>query len=304
MKNGLTMRRVTLTIGLLISFAFLLPGCGEAQDTGENAAVNARPDAPYKATTVDECVQEKECVWYEFKRLITKSHLEDVDKWRLARWGKPVQIKIMGDDQGKHTQEITSSIEILDRYFPGRIRISDENVNFFIVFRDSIKEGFYDSDYNFWKRIFKDKMVFVEQAFDMSFEGDSRCVQLSTYNARLEYDGVILYVERDSPDIDSCIRRGLKGGLTSPYPYYHQPLFAKHNPEQFENHRINKLDLLLQALLYDPLFQTGMTLSQIEDNFSQAYAETFNTFNSQLEKEALPLQHWHWREDKSLATFL
>lgn len=243
-------------------------------------------EVPYKATNIEDCIHEKECVWYEFSKLITQSNLEKKELWRLSRWETPLQIKIIEDDGHKYQQNIHETIEILDKYFPGKISISDKKINFFIAFQTSIKDDFYNSDYDFWKGIFKQSITHIEQAINVNEQGDSHCVQVSMHNDQLKNIVGVLFVEKGHPETLTCIRKGLKSALTAPYSS--QPYLAKYNAEKFADHKINKLDLFLQALLYDPNFQTNMTFSQVDSVFDQAYPDTLNRFKDQLERQVLP----------------
>jgi hypothetical protein len=271
-----------LTVSCFICLSFASGAC-----KAENSAFNTdKKEVLYTATTVDECISEKECVWHEFTKLITQSNLEKKYEWRLSRWEVPVQIKIIGNNKSEYDEDINQSLEILDKYFPSKITINDKKINFFIAFTNSIKDDFYKSDYNFWQTVFKHNTVFIEQAINANDGGDPRCVQVTMHNSQFKNIVGVLFIDKKNPAIQDCIQKGLKSAWTA--PYYLTPYLAKYHPENFENHNINKLDLFLQALLYDPNFQTNMTFFQVEEVFEQAYADTINRFRDQLEKLELP----------------
>lgn len=231
----------------------------------------------YQDKTPDECIHSLECSWARFSELTITHGLNSEDSWRLSRWAGDIQVKVLGADRNQ-IYTINQITKKLDEYFPWDIILSDQKVNFFIVFSDTIKQDFSQRDYNFWKSIFGEKISHIEHAMNMNSSSNSHCVQSTMHNSQHQKIVSVLFVERAPDKIEACLQRGFKSALTSSY---------SGDPEQFYNRskKLNKLDLFLLALLYDPHFQNNMPLKQVRQNFEQAYIDTLNRFRSALETE-------------------
>ncbi|GJL86257.1 MAG: hypothetical protein DHS20C02_20320 [Micavibrio sp.] len=106
-KNIRTLQAVTIVISFLFMGA-LVPIHSHA---GE-------PDRPYKATTVDECIQEKECVWYAFSNqlgLLDHRHRPRADR-KIHKWKEPLRILVTGDGK-KYTPGLVEVVNQLNIFF-------------------------------------------------------------------------------------------------------------------------------------------------------------------------------------------
>lgn len=114
--------RIKLVLHLLCFIQlFLVIPLAQAQETPS--------EKPYKATTVDECVQEKECVWYAFDLLVTQDYQdfgtgtvlsaednvkirqETRKKWKLVKWLRSPIVALIGNQSKKEILKIEQLVK-------------------------------------------------------------------------------------------------------------------------------------------------------------------------------------------------
>ena len=267
------LRIITIVLSFLFIPAFMV---GIA-----SVWANEKPEAsarPYKATTVDECIREKECVWSAFEKFTINS--EDVDpevaQRVIRKWGEDIRIMLFGENAKKYIGDIQKAIELVQPYFPYKIEIVDSKYNASIVLTDSIERDFEENygpklarmfQTDNFQRIYlwgKDniegplqKMIFFDHYKDNQNLGVAFSFIKTDGDHTVEYLKAnifdLLHKEVGSPDIEFS-KYGIGGVLPT------------------------KLDLLMMALLYDPRFYSGQSYRDVQATFEQAYPDVLESF--------------------------
>ena len=96
-------------------------------------------EKPYKAASVDECIQEKECVWHIFSKQLSAGYLPSSYKRDyIIKWNTPIQLVVTGNKAQKFLNEIVSLSNQLAPVFPYTISVNPQS-NFVIVVTDDVE---------------------------------------------------------------------------------------------------------------------------------------------------------------------
>jgi len=241
-------------------------------------------DKPYKATTVDECINEKECVWYAFEKHITLSDFETVEysslkdeKVSISKWEEPVTVYFNDQSNKQHLLQVAKALKQIEPYFGQPISI-DKNYNMLIMFSDDFE---------------KDITVKYRRFFNVMFDGDKVFNWYQTYGRRKEvcFDlsidntesfnvtGNIIFINKKSRLFDYCAFSTIYSalGLSSAIDDFGFSFFSSKG-KGTEN-ELTKLDLFLIYLLYQPEFQSGMGPVEARSIFDEIYPRVVNSFD-------------------------
>ncbi len=231
---------------------------------------------PYKAKTAEECIDEKECVWHVFQKVVLARPLitEQKDRW-VSKWGNDISVRLI---KGRaYEDRVQKVIDRLSGYFPYEINI-EEPPSMNIVFSSDYNETFYG-------HLAKDLIEtagFSDEIYNLfaKIPEDSGCFDFSrtvkeTYNTGL----VVSVIDENSDRLDACIYLVF---------FWSLGFEAKESDVKFSflnrNGKLGEptvLDLFLVKLLYQQDFYPTMPRSDIEQAFDRAYKKTIQNYHGQ-----------------------
>ncbi|QQG36901.1 MAG: hypothetical protein HYS17_03775 [Micavibrio aeruginosavorus] len=245
---------------LIAGFAYSLPSTA------------ASTSKPYKAETVDECIQEKECVWWIFKKLFLQDAQHATKDDVLMRWERPVDIRVMDGD--KYLNELHSVIADLQPQFPHKIYINGNGANVFFLFGENIEKA-YLKHHRFFESILRNRMVFIDAMLSPNIS-TSNCGSVYLNNSKKEIIGGLLLSTISSKTRVNCINFNAYKILTA-NGIWALPSALDENFKDPEAH-MTKLDHFILRLFNSPLLTTGMPLAEIEGRFNNVYVHELNNF--------------------------
>lgn len=266
-----------LTITIVLSFLFIAAFMAGVASVWADEIPEAS-ERPYKATTVDECIREKECVWTAFEKFTINS--EDVDPEAsnrvIRKWGEDIRIMLFGENALQYKDDIQKSIELVKPYFPYNIAIVDSRYNVSVVLTNSIEREFED---NYGPRLAR---MFQTDAFQRIYlwgkaniEGPLQSIAFFDHytdnqNLGVAFSFVKTGTVNSEDDIKSSIFDILHKEVGSP-----DIEFSKYGPGGVLP---TKLDLLMMDILYDPRFYSGQSYRDVQATFEQVYPDIIKDF--------------------------
>ena len=251
------------------------------------AAQLARADAerPYKATTVDECIQEKECVWYAFSGLATRIKIpmsyKPPEEHRIRKWKRAAQATFATPDD--NTRRYTPFLQELGTqiqpYFPYDLFIPKPPNVFIFYSRDFKKdiEGVYKKDvHDIFMR------DFGADGYKKLLQKNRQCFSyMKTYGQdRYEIGMAFIFVNPDK-NPEKCVRSQFMSilGLDA---YYKDFPFSVTGPNHDD---FTKMDLFLIELLYKPEIKPGMASVELRQVFDRIYYPSLVPFTKKYNSE-------------------
>ncbi|PCI98586.1 MAG: hypothetical protein COB14_07660 [Alphaproteobacteria bacterium] len=133
MFRVLSYQRTVLRLFFLLSLVSL-PSLSYAQSD-----VSAKP-YEYKATTVDECIQEKACFWHHFLLAIQVSPIERKvsENINIKKWTRPIRFIRAGQAVGISGDVVKNYLQQLQPFVSQNISF-DKEYNLAIIFSDHIE---------------------------------------------------------------------------------------------------------------------------------------------------------------------
>lgn len=245
-----------ILLGLCVLFT--VTACKDSQ---ANADTPAAGDKPYKATTVDECIQEKECVWHAYKNIILEKDASNVRKWYI-----PIKIGVLGNNKEFAEKAVQEFSRKLPKDFPIFLGIAGEGVNFVIVVSDDFDRDLNHTYKDFFLSNFGD---LIYKSFEYFKPLLSRSTKPNSFgqpflSKNYHYIGYILFI-RDAETVSLYGRLLNIIGFTSP-PYYLDGI------TDYNDDMLNKLNFLLLEILYHPLHEDNLhDFAKHRKNFDRIY---------------------------------
>ena len=268
---------IAIFVGLSIAFILLnakgvhsdpLPEQEHAADTPKLPQINV----PYKATTVEECIFEKECAWYAFEESLRR-HDEDRDPL-IKKWQNNIHALFLGPSE----QTRNKFEEIYPRiapFFPYDISTSNDGVTYVVVTSDNFKRAALTDFRDFFKMYLRDLPAQYFETYPDFYAANT--LSLPMFSKEKEILGSILFV-KDHLSSDYLITNNLYESLGFFRQFLRMP-----NIQDFRNDEIGRLHQLLLSLLYNDLIKPGMKVSQVKPLFDELY----NTSIKKLEMESI-----------------
>jgi len=254
---------------------------------------------PYSAKTVDECIQEKACVWYAFDLLVTqdyqnftpesydrsynakKIYKQRRDNWHLIKWVKKPKIAIIGNGAKKYRTDIISFIKNIQPHFRKKVKIQNNYYNVVLIISDDVeREYFSDTYYPILKSNFGPFLKLVEEKMGKK----TICTYVPFENEEYEISLAVILIDSASKYRQQCIFSALYGVLTYPYK---SPGFSEENLHGLKHlsfiqrtllkPEISKLDTLLMEIIHSDHLKPGMTYQEVKLSFEEAYQDSFKT---------------------------
>ncbi|MCO6490876.1 MAG: DUF2927 domain-containing protein [Phaeodactylibacter sp.] len=250
-------------------------------------------EPPYKATTVEECINEEACVWDHFEHIGFGSEDKTAKYYGIMKWDKEIRsprIAILEDKYREKYQsrfiEIAEKINALtglemginERYkkYPPK-----EDSNSFVFFARNMKNPLKENDRAI-TQLFKGNKLFHKLYYNYYSQYKDNhpvCVvfRLNRVNQPLIVNSVFFFPETiDKELLNACFEEELVQnlGLTD----YKKGKFTAFI-DSSKHTKNTDLDWLLLTILYHPDVKRGMDVDDVQKIFSKVYKDSLKKFN-------------------------
>lgn len=243
-----------------------------------NSFADEGSEKPYKASTVDECIQEKECVWYAFSRQLA---LDDYTRWvvngkSLRKWDHFLGFRASSNGHARPSDYLPQLhegiIKPLEKYLPDPLTVSGK---YAIFFADDIQKTINDAVEDFNKIQIETQRT--KSQYNKEHEGNEGCyTTIMIEKGHNAITRAVTFVDTKDKKAMYCTAShfyhalGLWGHLKD------QPFsFLSDDKNQIE---LTELDKFLVFLLYQPEFKNGQKAQEIERVFNKIYDTTKDKF--------------------------
>tara|TARA_B100001989_G_C24533275_1_gene462878 strand:+ start:286 stop:1077 length:792 start_codon:yes stop_codon:yes gene_type:complete len=242
-------------------------------------------EKPYKATTVDECIQEKECVWFAFeKQLRADSEATGIYKRNyILKWNKSIKFSVRGKNAQKFLPLIVDVSKQLAPFIPININVNHES-NFRIIYTDDIDKTFANIEPHLEQNMAtKGSIRKWYEEIKSRAEGAVGLVLSDGSNLK-NLGAVLTLIDINHPAAKHITAMeyysafGLGGYLED------QP-FSLLSDKTKTNIKFTKLDKFLLFLLYQPEFKSGQSFEEVKDIFDKIYENTKTKFLEKLQQQ-------------------
>jgi len=235
----------------------------------------------YKATTVDECIEEKECVWYHLLLATQKNiNLKEIsNNIALSKWtdNDNVRIRIIGKEVELPKEKYENYINQISPYFPPDISINKQ-FNFVIVETDDIEKELNGEFKEIAlrtlakdKKLQKNGIIKVDkkaQCYNFYYVSDQKPKPIFGYFS---------FIKRGSQkDMESCLKEMIYegSGLSS---IYESPLYK----DQRFLSKYSNLELFILYLFYNDNIKPDMSAKELKQAFDKIYQPSLDYFKKQ-----------------------
>ena len=233
----------------------------------------------YKATTVEECVQEKECVGNIFAlratRILSRLNRE-MGNSTLHKWSRPIRLDLKGDPKwiSKYRSVVQAKVDQIEHYTPLEIEFN-ETENFVIVFSKDFKR---DIEVTYRDEFYKGLLqILGEERLENLLNKVDDCFVFTLTNPAYDPNDIraVLSFVNPTKKPERCIKEHfLTGvGLNTTLEKF-SGNFKTDNPNDF-----TKLDLFMLSLLYHPEMKQGLSLVKINYLFDAIHDQELEKFN-------------------------
>lgn len=250
---------------------------------------------PYKATTIDECIEEKECVWYSFSRMLQISTRRGKPRpeQTISKRDSPLKITIVSEEK-KYNEVLNNFVENVSPLFPYAIEISVKespsdktyitDSNSYIFFTDDIERsyvkhvGFADDLYYFHLKERKLIYSHVRKEYAAIYPENGKpsdCSKTSLFNPKSSNIlATYSYISTENSDALKCFSMVLYSnlGLTGRLDFIPFSIFSS------EYKSLTELDRFLIFLLYQPAFKSGYDHKKVKAVFDDVFVGVRNKF--------------------------
>lgn len=231
---------------------------------------------PYKAKTTDECIRERDCVWYAFSKLANFKTMPDSSVRLISKWGRDIQIVAIDDNDGRGVQKIQETINYIQPHIPYKISI-EKKFNILILFSDDIvNDVLYKYRDEFRKTYGSD--VVAEAVIRNRTKNPGCFYAISHFKDDGYVGGAVIISNRDDENSTQCIRNSVVKVVAFENPIHNFPFSVANFPE-IKGQMPTKLDSILMDMLYDPRFDQMKSANQAEHVFDEIYKEKFLVLN-------------------------
>lgn len=229
---------------------------------------------PYKASTVDECIYEKECVLWAFERAIKRPHYNNHRNAVIKKWENDINILTLGDQEKLYKNYLQKISERLVRHFPHKFNLDTENANVTLLISTDFSYDLFVT----YRTIFED--LFLQNLFN-AFKndvhiGDSKvdiyCRSFPFFDNSGKIFRTAMFVNDKGNQIEKCFDSTIFFNLGFTSTNFAFPQFPSDDYDS-----LNDLHLFLIHLMYQTKITGGMTFKEalqvIESDYYTALQE-------------------------------
>jgi len=258
---------VQLRLGFLSIFGmamFLTPVPAIASDNAQ----------PYKATTVDECIQEKECVWYAYSRALSLVNVKGTPQNNQTLYKRINDVTIRTSKKERSSSSgFSQAVSALSSLYTRKIDIVDnQKANTLFVFTNDIEGAYLNVLNAIGQKSLNSNQEYV--AIVPENRGPSDCSVLKFINSKSSgYFASYAFI-KDEGSSQKCMIMSLYNsfgfsGRTNNIPF---SIFSDAS-EYF-----TQLDLFMFFLLFQPEFKNGDNYEKTRTVFNDIFEEKKKLF--------------------------
>jgi len=229
------------------------------------------PEKPYKATTIDECLDERACLKYVFLREVIENYDVMFDSkrkdFRLKKWYSPVYFNVIGSGQENRDKaqqianEVHDVLEVLGRYFGYRIEYTQDwqKINSILLYSPNLDQELKSNPSNFGF-IKQDMMPLIQNSpfeypkiMTIADEGKNR-------------EGLVLVKNTDQDN--ACIV-----GLITGYLGFNEYKSDVFGIEGYDDCSVTLLHKMVVSFLHADDLNPQASISEIETSFDNTYRD-------------------------------
>lgn len=243
---------------------------------------------PYKAKTVEECLWEKECVWYAFSGFTSVKNLTEkktafiipekkAESAYFSKWNGAVTIMSVAQGREIFPEQIDEFIKRFQPVFPYPITVKRGSHNFMIIFVDDFDRDISTTYRDALRGIFKSDLVY-QVYHEVLSDDDLGCFSFSLDDVdKLTHVFEVALVNYNHGKALYCLQdhffKGLGfGGSVNHFPFSY--VSGKAGAAQ----AFTDLDLFLVYLLYQPEFTPAMSEADMKSAFEKVYTKSLERF--------------------------
>lgn len=225
-------------------------------------------DLSYEATTPQECIYEKECVWYHLLLAVQADPLkqEITGNLNVRKWEEPIRFRVAAKVSGIKGDKINGWYRSVARFTTQKISVEDVE-NFLILFTEDIEKELEGPYRKTFKNVFGDDRILDHYRNVIKKRGD-KCYYILLQDPRLNNAiySYFAFIQKDHPDIQSCIKEAIYTGFG---------LSSIANSSVFKNYDkdgpYTDLEMLVLLVLSQDRIQSGMSFDELKLAFHEVY---------------------------------
>lgn len=237
---------------------------------------NTQVEAPsYKATTVDECIHEKECVWDAFsKQLGMQNYVEWTARGKsLTKWNGDILFTVV-DGENQHHDVLRKVFPQLLEFFPFEIK-PHENSNYEVIFTEDVEQAYFRVAPGLDRATSNGE---AKKRWDIGKDDYEGCFSLTIENEENRSAAAnLIIVDINYPHSEFCTAISVYSSLGFVGYLREQPFSFLSDKDQ-KNIQLTALDQFLIYLLYDENFKSGQNWYEVKKVFESIYEKKKNDF--------------------------
>lgn len=221
---------------------------------------------PYKATTVDECIQEKECFWHHLLLAVQTDGTKKMasQNINIKKWEIPIRYRRYGHSQIITNEQSINIINDLLTYVQQNFSV-DKKYNSAIVFTDSIEHELSVNFKSMFDNMFGEGKV-LSTYRDSAENKKCHYINIQDQDNHYAMYAYFGFVQRDHPDILRCYKEIVYAsfGLVD---ISFSPLIQSSQNE----YKYSDLEKLIVLFIYQDFIKSGMSYAQLKTVFDKSY---------------------------------
>lgn len=245
---------------------------------------------PYKATTVDECIQEEACVWHAFYHQVFRQetyspiHEKALQMRRLGKWAGKINITFVGNQTyGRHLNHFVEIVKDIGPFANLPIEILANPSNYYIVISNEI-----DKEFAIVEKVLNKTFTHGEarKAYEYSRNKSNGAFTINLLNPNSEniYSSLTFVDTNKVHNIANqlAVYFYVSYGLTGNIKGFDFSLMGQLDSGDIA---FTDLDKFVLYLLYQPEFKSGQNIDEAEKIFKKIFEMKKESFLILLSKQ-------------------
>ena len=247
----------------------------------------ANEEQNYKATTAEECITEKACVWSALEPMVlSKDTLaaESVTggqkkQEHASRWTGPINIKLVGENRNEFRVPLNSLIATITDFIPNSVNY-DSPFNFLIIFSEDMERDLKERYRKQFQDMTGDDSIYETLKTVQKHSSDD-CF-FSRYDEEGEMLAFFMFVDLTSSP-NYCLTQNFYAGLGNKgrLENFRYSGLREITPDQPE---LNSLDLFLLKTFYRLQYSQEDSIQDIKEKFLNMYPTILEEYSNSKTK--------------------
>ncbi|PIR39917.1 MAG: hypothetical protein COV35_00430 [Alphaproteobacteria bacterium CG11_big_fil_rev_8_21_14_0_20_39_49] len=240
--------------------------------------VNAEDYSNYSS---NECLNNVDCVWEAFVKLVANESDEIVNSDKtfsgIVKWNKTINVKTFGNPDKKQQDEFRYYLNKFAKITNSKVKYNQRKaINYLVFYSDNIEKDILVTYSNILLKASDGNSNLINSLYN-SYNDSSDCI----LNIRHDYEmgGIILFLPEKYSNKNSIICTQKNVYLSFGIDITKENL-SYSSLDQDKNEKITILDQLLLRILYNPKLKAGMRASEIKVFFNEIYNEEINNIDN------------------------